>query len=63
MKKDEKDCFCKEPFTGFEKQVKTKIEDVQKYAKKNPQKTKTAIVGLGAFLMVVLGFFIGKDKD
>jgi hypothetical protein len=67
MKKDKKcqdsDCCCSKVFTGFEKRVKAKIKDAQKYTKKNPKETKTILASIGAGLVVLFAFFIGKNKN
>lgn len=56
-------CCCEKVFAGLKNQFKVKAKDAQKYAKKNPQKTKTILASLGAGLMVVIAFFIGKNKN
>lgn len=40
--------------------IETKIKEGQIYVKKNPEKSKTILAGLGAFLIVLISFFIGR---
>ncbi|MCK5080609.1 MAG: hypothetical protein KAQ63_00460 [Candidatus Moranbacteria bacterium] len=56
----ENSCCCEEAMENFKKQVKVKFREAQKYAKKNPQKTKTILTGVGAVLTTTIAFLIGK---
>ncbi len=53
---------CEKTFNDFKKQVESKFQSAKKYAKKNPQKTKTILASLGAFLSVIFAFLMGKNK-
>ncbi len=62
IKKVEDDFFVKKSLNSFKKQSKAKLQEAQKYAKKNPQKTKTILAGLGTVFAAIIAFLIGKKK-
>lgn len=55
-------CCCGEDFEKIKKQAKEKIQEMKKYAKKNPEKTKSILAGVGVFLAAIFGFLIGKKN-
>jgi len=68
MKKNNKktskgtDCCGGDVINEIKKQVEDKMKGAKKYAKDNPKETKTALAGIGAFLVVVIAFLFGKSR-
>jgi len=60
--KSEPCCCCGEDFEKIKKQAKEKIKEMKEYAKKNPEKTKSILAGVGVFLAAIFGFLIGKKN-
>jgi uncharacterized membrane protein YvbJ len=65
-KKKDKDCLlCNKAGDFFKKtkeELNKKMGEGRRYAEKNPQKSKAIMAGLGAFLLLVVSFFIGKKR-
>ncbi len=40
--------------------LREKIEEGQAYIKKNPEKTKAVLAGIGAFVIAVVAFLLGR---
>ncbi len=62
-KEVKKNCCIKSGLDSFKKQLRAKIQEAEKCAKKNPQKTKTILAGLGAIFVAIIAFLIGKNKN
>ena len=62
-KKEEYCCDCREVgkfFKGVGQKIKNRASEAEKYAKENPKEAKAIAAGVGAFLLAILAFIVGK---
>jgi hypothetical protein len=48
--------------TAFKNKIHTKTQETKKYAKENPEKTKSILTIGGAFLLGILAFLMGRKS-